>query len=760
MKTSLHHFPFSTALLIACLWLNPHSTRTAKSDVAIPGPLVQTLQMPGKGLRGSGFTTSVQVSEQNAAGYTSIKITITAQGSFTADRNFVYRFQTLPAGTSPPQNGMTIDVPITVNQGMKSKSFDRNLPKWHAGQLVDVSVLEDGSILEDYTARYGNVLGRGSQATMELLERERQLTTLFIGDGVPASLSPFFPNADPRIAPQAVSRSRQLSVGTPLTFQANANATKYLQSISESEVGPDWRSFNRYDWVVLDVETLNRMRDVNPNGFEALRNWILTGGTLLVHGADGPISAVDSLRFAWNNKDLSGKLVGTAASLNKVQLSKQAGALRREAGWLGATADAAKSSTPAESQKLRNEAGRILMEAKQIEAQLTLPRDAWSERIWVQPAAAGIIITLRRTTDDSFPAIASWKIAAEVSDFRKSATLRRGVDPLIGDRRFTQWLIPGVAEPPVYTFMGLLTLFVLLVGPVAYRQTTKHGRGYMMFAIAPVLAMVTTLAMLGYGIVSDGFGTSVRMRQLTWVDGESGDASERLRATYFAGVRPSKPLQFSGDAEIMIYPVNEQRSWEQKNTEPAQSLGKVVVEENVQLLDPAFLPSRQQRQFISHRPRPGFGSLEIVPGENFDPAIESTLAIDLTEVIFRDKRGHWRIESLGAGQTKTATKLSPKNVSDSLFQPYKNLRLLQRSRNTRRRNFNQRHTYDVISELHRAAGLRAEVTDGVFEHYLQATNNDLEVNHFVATSPPNKDVLAVDDCEVVQSVHYVFGTLR
>ena len=39
----------------------------------------------------------------------------------------------------------------------------------------------------------------------------------------------------------------------------------------------------------------------------------------------------------------------------------------------------------------------------------------------------------------------------KIVGYRVSPLLRRGVDPLMGDSRHRRWLIPGVAEPPVYT---------------------------------------------------------------------------------------------------------------------------------------------------------------------------------------------------------------------------------------------------------------------------------------------------------------------
>ena len=107
--------------------------------------------------------------------------------------------------------------------------------------------------------------------------------------------------------------------------------------------------------------------------------------------------------------------------------------------------------------------------------------------------------------DTVLPRRIQWEMIKRLAVEKSSPTLRRGVDPLAGSERFLDWRIPGISEPPVYTFIGFLSTF--FVGPVAYWQTKRIGRPYLMFAIAPVLTAITTLSMLGYSIIADGFGS-------------------------------------------------------------------------------------------------------------------------------------------------------------------------------------------------------------------------------------------------------------
>ena len=236
--------------------------------------------------------------------------------------------------------------------------------------------------------------------------------------------------------------------------------------------------------------------------------------------------------------------------------------------------------------------------------------------IWIRSAGPGKVVMSPQGFAVSSPL--NYYLANSIP-LRSSTTLVRGVEPMLGDSRFLQWMVPGVAQPPVYTFMGLLAAFVILVGPIAYRRTTRSGRGYLMFAIAPVLAILTTVIMFAYGILADGFGTIVRVRQISYSDGSSGDLGERVRSTYFAGIRPGDGLRFPSDAEVYPYPEFDERSWEQAAAGGRRASGRIDIDDEHQVFSKDFLPSRRQRQFVSTITKSNVGRLRLKFADGDEP---------------------------------------------------------------------------------------------------------------------------------------------
>jgi hypothetical protein len=531
---------------------------------------------------------------------------------------------------------------------------------------------------------------------------------------------------------------------------------------------------------------------------QAVRGWVLNGGSILVYDAKSRQSVLDLLKFRPIDSREANDMISSIADELIYYLELDEDRLKNEIAQLKTYLDAARvqsipgdgRSSPAladaSDQDLPglpdltvlysypiNQIGdveRVLQQAEQRLAKLNqVPRlDAkqWGDQVWMVPVGAGSVIGILDSDQYTVPPLAHLKIAARTIGYRASPMLRRGVDPMLGDRRFLRWLIPGVAEPPVYTFMGLLTAFVVLVGPVAYRRTARYGRSYLMFAIAPALALLTTVAMFGYGIVSDGFGTVVRARQLTWVDGSSGDAGERVRTTYFAGVRPGNGLRFPGGAEVIGYPEGSGQSWEELNGLSPATIGSVLIQEESQVFESSFLPSRQQRQFVVHAPRYNLGYLQLIPAptEAASPSVLNGFDFTLHRVVLRDSQGRfWSVENLQAAETRVCQPQSLKEASKILGQIYLDHQPVSnvREASERKRRFSD-EIYDLIVDISRQLETKEVVTDGIFEHWLQQhyTMGEIPLEHFMATADVSPDVLAVEKSELAASIRYVFGTLR
>lgn len=767
-------------------------------------PLHATINLPLEVESIQGFTMQLRVGRQTTAGYVPVEIRVKSATRFSTDRRLVVSFRGESQLESPPQNGLTVDVPIVVNQGSSVESFIRYLPKWSAGQAVTVSVSEAGRPLDGYETFLGveslmqtgsTRARRGTHMQRYLISDEYTFNWLFLsGDDEP----------DPASLPDLLGLFHSPQTGHVFGIGTLGGATPQdvARFWSEMQSGPlpllnpigqkglphDWRAYQRYDVIIMEPEGLRRLRDQGV-AYEAVRDWILNGGTVIVYDVDAVARAMESLGFSEAVDAKSTELLGVidyeltaARQLERLQAQKELEHIeslllevRESAESTGQNTDGQSSldlsaSADFPDPRIQDFLDEMAVQQRlldQLDETLRMSSAVRHNGIQVAGVGAGYVMSVQLFGGHETPTAAQWTTITKFLDFRASPTLRRGVDPLLGDGRFGRWTIPGVAQPPVYTFMGLLVVFVILVGPVAYRQTSKRGRSYLMFAIAPALALLTTVAMFGYGIVSDGFGTVVRVRQLTWVDGKTGHAGERIRSTYFAGVRPSAGLRFPGNAELMVYHEGSGQSWDELERRPDARLGDVVVEADSQHLDSSFLPSRQQRQFVVHMPRRNVGSLQLVldPQGNRSAQITNGLSFPIRQAVLRDERSdYWLVEKLAANEVGPGTPLSNIGASKLLGKLYSDHQPLTEVRETRStRNRYDLDIFDVILDTNRRLGRQTSITDGIFEAWLQQhllTNPDLPDEHFVAVADISPDVIVIEGSEVSSSVRYVFGTLR
>ena len=356
-----------------------------------------------------------------------------------------------------------------------------------------------------------------------------------------------------------------------------------------------------------------------------------------------------------------------------------------------------------------------------------------------------------------------------------SDTLIRGVDPAHGDTRFNQWLVPGVAQPPVYTFMGMLGVFMAVVGPVAYVWTGRRKQRHLMFAIAPVAAAVTTALLFGYGFIADGFSTRTRIRQLTYLDGRSGDAFEHARATFFAGIRPSGGLRFPADARVYPYP--DPVRYDAESEPPAtRYLGRTMFRriehrrDGVRL-SPDALPSREQRQFIVRRHRPGFGRVRLVSDAHGGLTIRNETDVRFDQLLVHVRKDvDYAAADVPAGGGVAAEppryvdKYGKPVAADArLSQWYSDFRPFDQSTRTVRRRTPREaslFTIDRMAEIVAAFEPATAYFEGTQERLLErwTRGGQMPDGSFVGIAEVEDDVRGVEGAVVVDSIRYVFGT--
>ncbi|NQT88170.1 hypothetical protein HQ560_15490 [bacterium] len=150
---------------------------------------------------------------------------------------------------------------------------------------------------------------------------------------------------------------------------------------------------------------------------------------------------------------------------------------------------------------------------------------------------------------DPFPgASGDWtallnRLGAQNATFSRRYGFRTvGEDPRIN--------IPGLGDVPVRGYAVMVTLFAILIGPVNYFLLKWKRKLHLLFILTPAVAVVVTLAMAAYGLLSEGLGVKGAAYSLTWLDQDRHEAVTLGTMGIYAGMSPGGGLSFPMDVAV------------------------------------------------------------------------------------------------------------------------------------------------------------------------------------------------------------------
>jgi len=114
--------------------------------------------------------------------------------------------------------------------------------------------------------------------------------------------------------------------------------------------------------------------------------------------------------------------------------------------------------------------------------------------------------------------------------------------------------IPGVEGVPVRSYMAILIVFSVLIGPANYVFLWRKRRQVLLVLTAPLISALFIAVLAGYAAIGEGFGIRGRAETFTLLDQTTKRAATRASVSlYAAGMAPWNGLRFP--RELAIYPI-------------------------------------------------------------------------------------------------------------------------------------------------------------------------------------------------------------
>jgi hypothetical protein len=657
-RCPLHRITLLGRTLAGALAIGLLASVARNNFAASGGPL--TLPQPPtagqKPPKPSGLSLTIDTSWMASNGYRPVRIKITPLKPVTADRTLMIRLS--PIESSNYYYLRSADVAVTQQFDIPAQSSGVSgviaVPQHAPWNQLKLDVFEDGESVEDLSqgTAYLNPEGNSVSGNYTINGASNAVNI-----GHSPTLMQIGGAADEPCITQLLENG--LSPWSYLCVDADglkgisfaaysnlANTATQSQIPSLAELPERWIDYSGVDVFLISLPKLQELIDKQPNQWGAIRLAITAGSNLWVYDVGDRFSKLGDLEIALNR-----------TGRQKPNAVGESGATSEDV-WESPFLDA-DSSNP--DQQTTGGEKRYRLDRK------------FSPFV-TRSLGRGQAVAVATEVGGEIPPPNWTRLLNTATPQRLSWASRHGLalnpEELNENKSdFWEFLIPGVGLTPVLQFQILISLFVILIGPVNYLLLKRWRRLGLLLITVPASAILVTLVLFGYAFIHDGLGVRVRARSFTQLDLRRGEAVCWTRLSYYAGLSPSRGLTFPGD--VAVYPYAQEPPPYRRGEGRAKELRWQESEPPAKdgLLEQHFssdwLPSRTPTQFITVRARKTTARLRITqsaPGAA--PAIENRLGTRILAIAVSDAAGkHFSSANLAPDATAT---LAPMAAADAL----------------------------------------------------------------------------------------------
>jgi hypothetical protein len=710
----------------------------------------------------SGLKINVDSSWVDANGYRPIHFEFIPWPATPAPADRSIRVEIMPASWRGGFANCGVVDYVEIAQGAVRVETTISVPQREQWSNFTIEFYEDGKHLEDLTGfgSMGNVAGYGwTEASPAMLFIDRDAPARSLRQSHIATLRQAGSQGDSRTLPDVrglaeIYPPHDLQrVGynpderaADLTILDGLSGWSKIEILPAADLSVKWIDYTGLDLVFISLDDLRDMTGNHGPQWQAVRDSIATGSTLCVYGVGDVFARLEELE----------QLLELPPLDNAGQDAHR--------GWsVPAKSDFTRQLT--NTQPIYNQYYAQTAEAVDPNTEKALNQGEGKPPqnpnfVW-RGLDLGHVVAIG--TEDPFPGRPQeWGWLLNSVDSRDWMWHRRhGLS--LNRRNLDYWsfLIPGVGLAPVNTFLVLISLFVVLIGPVNYWFLVRQGRLYLLLVTVPLGAFLVTMSLFGYALMTDGLGVKARIRSYTEIDQRRGQSVSWSRQSYYAGMAPSRGLQYPETAAV--YPIEVQPGEKFNYNRPEREIDW----EEGQTLLRGYIAPRITSQLMVVQARETKAQIQIQEPASGAPAATNHLGVDVEYLVIRDSQGNfYAAQDFAEGATSTLAPIAWADASRRLQETLAAARPANpkgydpREHNEVLNFGTSQYSYwggDVDSSLDEPT-----VTSSILERSLRrVTSSDpdaLSPRSYVALVPQSPEVpFGVERMKQMKSVHVVEG---
>lgn len=588
---------------------------------------------------GAGLTLSVDTRWLDGGGYRPVRLEFTPVAPTTADRTMSVTFRARRFGYQARQVIVTQNIEIPA--GVASVTATLSVPQQFFWQEADCEVFEDGRYLKTLSQTSLGI-GAWNQAWSEGLPNILLLAPSapagFIPPGGIATPATILANPDSSVLSAVLPVQQYRMNGSyAIPAQPSGGPPLYqyesLVTAPPEHLPPRWLDYTSVDLLLAPWTELKELPSEQPQAWRAIREWTHSGGNLMVFGVGADFDALQDLetQLAWRDEPPGGadplargwEQPSPARFGSLVDppygFQNQAAGYPMGVDYAAGAVETVEFPTPEGALPVAPPTGPPGLPA--------------SPTFLTRRYGMGMVVAMKSTAPFTDPP-EHWAWLLNTLGSERWLWYRRfGVSLERENDAFWEWLVPGVGLAPVTEFRLLITVFVLLIGPVNYYWLRRQGRLHLLLMIVPACAATITLGLFGYAVLADGLGVRARVRSYTLIDQARGEAACWSRVSYYAGLAPLGGLEMPPEqAVIPVEPRQDGRSTENRR--------RVHWLEDEQNLASGWLASRTPAQAVNVVSRPSSHGVDFLPAnEGQTPRVANRLQTRIERLLLADEQG-------------------------------------------------------------------------------------------------------------------------
>jgi hypothetical protein len=530
-----------------------------------------------------GLSLTLNCEWADGSGYRPMSIDVACTPPSKVDRTVEIQ---LSAGTMPGRSYLTVNTEIEIPAGSATVSKVLPVPQGARLQYLSLDVWEDGVHLDDLSTEDQPVPvgGFGSWGQGELP------SLLFVTTGK-LDVSQF----------SFLLESIYMPTGN--TINTTAQVATFAER-APSELVEGWLNYNGLDLILISLTDVQDLAVGRPKVWQAIRQWTCAGGNLIVFGVHDTWAGLASLDQFLDLPSVSAQTSQqhpgwTSAPLKLADKKLKEGNAR---GWAADEDDVLREVADQQAEKAKSdqpaEDGLAVNQRTSIDEPF----------VW-RRAMMGRVVAMARSQPFTGDAAQFQWVFNTFGPWRWKWRFRHGLSLDIDNPSFDNFLIADIGLPPVRTYLVLITLFAVTIGPVNYWLLRRKGRLHLMLFTVPVAALLASGSLLAYVVVADGLESRLRARSFTQLDQRRHEAVSWARLSYYTGLAPSGGLRFPDDTAVLPM----------ERVQTLETLGgrkRQLTWADEQLLTRGWLSSRTPTQHLTVRAYPTTQELTVTPSDD------------------------------------------------------------------------------------------------------------------------------------------------